>query len=236
MGHSMATEQKRGGTPTIIKDIAQMRQVPIFSRLSTPELESLRFKLKVRDIKKNMLFMRADTEGAEMFFLASGQVRVYRTGEKGREFTLALLDQGDFFGEIALLTGSPRTANVLATTRVILWELSRTDFIEHTRRFSGLPLFLAQSLANRLRLASGNLADIALLDVPHRIVRALEKMSLTHPLTRERYIPKRPTHREIADMIGTSREVVSRCLKTFESKGIIRADGRELYLHPEELE
>jgi CRP-like cAMP-binding protein len=61
-------------------------------------------------------------------------------------------------------------------------------------------------------------------------------MSLTHPLTRERYIPKRPTHREIADMIGTSREVVSRCLKTFESKGIIRADGRELYLHPEELE
>jgi len=213
-----------------------MRHVPVFSRLSPAELEALRTKLRVREIKKNALFMRADTEGSEMFFLVSGQVRVYRSGDKGKEFTLAILDQGDFFGEIALLTGAPRTADVLAVSRATVWELSRESFIEHTKRFSGLTLFLAQSLANRLRLASGNLADIALLDVPHRIVRTLQKMARPHPSSGKLFISKRPTHREIAEMIGTSREVVSRCLKTFEQKGIVREEGRSLFVSPEKLE
>jgi CRP-like cAMP-binding protein len=232
----MSKDQKRAQifSPSV-RDIGAMRHVPVFSRLLPAELEALRSKLRVREIKKNALFMRADTEGSEMFFLVSGQVRVYRTGEKGKEVTLAILDEGDFFGEIALLTGSARTANVLALTKTVVWELSREDFIDHARRFSGLPLFLAQSLANRLRLASGNLADIALLDVPHRIVRALEKMSEAHPVTKERLVVKRPTHREIADMVGTSREVVSRCLKSFETKGIVRVEGKALYLHPEAL-
>ncbi len=230
----MANELRKVASITsMIRDIETMRHIPIFARLSAAELEALRVKLKVRDIKKNALFMRDGTEGSEMFFLATGQVRVYRTGGKGKEFTLALLNEGEFFGEIALLTGSTRTANVLATSRATVWELSRQDFIEHSRRFSGLPLFLAQSLANRLRLASGNLADIALLDVPHRIMRALEKMSQAHPSTQERCVLSRPTHREIADLVGTSREVVSRCLKSFESRGIIRVEGKLLFLSPE---
>ncbi len=230
----LARKEKRP-IPAGIRDVGSMRHIPIFSRLSGAELESLRQKLRVRDIRKNTLFMRADGEGSEMFFLASGRVRVYRSGERGKEFTLALLDEGDFFGEIALLTGSHRTANVFAISRATVWELSREDFIEHTRRFSGLTIFLAQSLANRLRLASGNLADIALLDVPHRIVRALQKMSRPHPASGRLFIAKRPTHREIAEMIGTSREVVSRCLKTFEQKGIVTEDGRSLYLSVEKF-
>lgn len=213
-----------------------MRRIPLFCRLSSAELESLRQRLKVRDIRKNSLFMRADTEGSEMFFIASGRVRVYRSGERGKEFTLAFLEEGDFFGEIALLTGAQRTANVLALSRSVVWELSRDDFIEHTRRFSGLPLFLAQSLANRLRLASGNLADIALLDVPHRIIRALQKMGQPLAGSGQIFIARRPTHKDIAEMIGTSREVVSRCLKAFEHKGIVREDGHSLYLEAEKFE
>lgn len=231
----LARETKKSSSSSA-PDIDSLRRVPIFSRLSTAELESLRQKLRVRDIRKNGLFMRADTEGSEMFFIASGRIRVYRSGERGKEFTLAFLDPGDFFGEIALLTGAPRTANVLAVSRATVWELSRESFIEHTKRFSGLTLFLAQSLANRLRLASGNLADIALLDVPHRIVRTLQKMAHPHPSSGKLFISKRPTHREIAEMIGTSREVVSRCLKTFEQRGIVREEGRSLFVSPEKLE
>ena len=229
----MAQEKKNAQLVLTIRDVEAMRRIPIFSRLPTAELEALRVKLRVRDIKKNALFVRSDTEGSEMFFLASGRVRVYRSGDKGKEFTLALLDEGDFFGEIALLTGAARTANILATTRSVVWQLSREDFIDHTRRFSGLPLFLAQSLANRLRLASGSLADIAPLDVPHRILKTLEKMSQAHPSTHERCIFRRPTHREIADLVGTSREVVSRCLKNFSTRGIVREEGRMLYLRPD---
>ena len=232
----MLAKQEKRATSIAIRDTDSMRRIPIFSRLSSAELESLRQKLRVRDVRKNSLFMREDTEGNEMFFIASGRVRIYRSGDRGKEFTLAFLDEGDFFGEIALLTGSRRTANVLALSRSVVWELSREDFIEHTRRFSGLPIFLAQSLANRLRLASGNLADIALLDVPHRIVRALQKIARPHAASGELYIPKRPTHREIAEMIGTSREVVSRCLKTFELKGIVREDGRSMFVSPERLD
>jgi CRP-like cAMP-binding protein len=211
-------------------DIPVLRTIPLFSRLSNDELAALRPRLKPREVRKNAIILKDGTQGSEMMLIVNGGVRVYRVGANGKEITLAQLSAGDFFGEIALLTGANRTGSVIATTRTALLEITREDFISHIRGYSGLPLALAQSLAERLSLASGRIADIALLDVPQRLLRTLEKMSTPNPSGKGRYVARRPTHQELADMVGSSREVVSRCLKSLEGNKQISVDGRVIYL------
>jgi len=211
-------------------DINALRSIPLLSKLSTEEITALRPRLKPREVRKNVMIMRDGSPGQELMIILNGGVRVFRVGDRAKEITLAHLNAGDFFGEIALLTGSLRTANIIAMSRTALLELSYADFLTHIERFSGLPLALAASLADRLRLASGRIADIALLDVPHRLLRTLEKMAVPMPGSSQLYIPRRPTHQELADMVGSSREVVSRCLKMLEIHSQIKVEGRIIHL------
>jgi CRP/FNR family cyclic AMP-dependent transcriptional regulator len=211
-------------------DITTLRSIPLFSRLSEGELAELRGRLKVREIRKNAVIIREGGLGSELDIILSGCVRVFKTGERGKEVTLAVLRAGDFFGEIALLTNSPRTANVIALEKTALLELSREDFISHLGKHSGLPLALAQSLAERLRLASGKLSDMALLDVPHRLLTTLERMAGPHPSGKGRIVIDRPTHQELADMVGSSREVISRCLKSLEQQGQLIVEGKNIVI------
>jgi CRP/FNR family transcriptional regulator, cyclic AMP receptor protein len=211
-------------------DHATLRGIPLFSRLSDIELGSLRERLKLREIRKNVIILKEGGLGRELLIILTGSVRVFRAGERGKEVTLAVLNGGDFFGEIALLTSSARTAHVIALEKTTLLELSKDDFITHLGKYSGLPLALAQSLADRLRLASGKLADMALLDVPHRLLTTLAKMSAVHPSGKGRIVLDRPTHQELADMVGSSREVISRCLKSLEQQGQLCVEGKNIVL------
>ena len=211
-------------------DQSILRRIPLVSRLSEGELSSLRARLKIREVRKNVVIMKEGGLGQELMIILSGSVRVYKAGNKGKEVTLAVLSAGDFFGEIALLTNPSRTAHVIALEKTTLLELSRDDFKSHLNSFSGLPLALAQSLAERLRLASGKLSDMALLDVPHRLLTTLEKMSTEGPNGECRIVVDRPTHQELADMIGSSREVISRCLKSLEQQGQLIVEGRNIII------
>jgi CRP-like cAMP-binding protein len=136
-------------------DIHDLRAIPLLSTLSTAELSALKGKLKPREVRKNAVIVKEGGVGQELLLIVSGSVRVYKVGGNGKEVTLAHLNSGDIFGEIALLTQSPRSANVIALTKATLLELSRSDFLSHIAAFSGLPIALAQSLAERLRFCLG---------------------------------------------------------------------------------
>jgi CRP/FNR family cyclic AMP-dependent transcriptional regulator len=215
-------------------DQSILRKIPLVSRLSEGELSSLRDRFKFREVRKNAVIMKEGGLGQELMIILSGSVRVYKAGNKGKEVTLAVLHAGDFFGEIALLTNSSRTAHIIALEKTTLLELSRDDFKSHLGSFSGLPLALAQSLAERLRLASGKLSDMALLDVPHRLLTTLERMSTENPNGEGRIVVDRPTHQELADMVGSSREVISRCLKSLEREGQLTVEGRNITINRNE--
>jgi CRP/FNR family transcriptional regulator, cyclic AMP receptor protein len=214
-------------------NVNALRSISILSRLSDEELHALKGRLKPLEARKNSVVMRSGNAGAEMLLIVSGGLRVFASNEKGREITIARLSAGDFVGEISLLTGAPRSANVIATSRTSLLQFSREDFIKHVGQHTGLVLSLCQSLAERVRLASGKLADMALLDVPQRLVRTLERMSQPCSPAGHRKIEQRPTHQELADLIGTSREVVSRSLKALEEHGVLQIDGKVVVLLPQ---
>lgn len=210
--------------------VSALRSIPLLSKLKEDELVGLRTRLKPKEVRKNAVIMRDGTAGAEMLIIVSGAVRVFQSNPKGREVTLARLASGDFFGEIALLTGYPRTANVISLTRTSLLEFSRADFAQHITRYNGLLLALAQFMADRVRMASGRLADLALLDVPHRLIRALERLADPQSQGDTLTVRSRPTHQELADLIGSSREVVSRCFKALEESGDLICEGKTVHI------
>ena len=203
-----------------------LRQIELFKNLPDTELYELRELLKERRAPKGSYILYASDPGPSVLFILEGKVKITLNSNDGKEVVLANLEKGDFFGEISLLTGEDRSANVVATSDCALLILSSEDFKKHLVRNSGLAMELLKELALRLRTASSKIGDLALYDVPERVYRTLKV--LARPVGGKRIVEDRPTHQELSAMIGTSREMVSRAFKSLEEDGLIRSDGKDV--------
>jgi CRP/FNR family cyclic AMP-dependent transcriptional regulator len=167
-----------------------------------------------------------DDPGDAFFIVREGRVKVVLVADDGREIILNILGPGEHFGELALIDDRPRSANVVATEDATLLVLRREDF---RRRVEGNPKVawaLLVELSRRLRLADGKIGGLVLLDVPGRIARLL----LDHLADGSVTIDKPLTHQTIAQMIGASRETVSRAMREFQDLGWISVERRRISL------
>lgn len=210
-----------------------LKQIPLLTHLSEEELKRLCELLKERKAPKGSYILYADDPGPNLMFIAEGKVKINLIGDDGSEIVLANLEKGDFFGEIAVLTGEDRSANVVAMTDCKLFVLSKADFESHVLQSTGLTLALCRELASRLSGASAKIGDLALLDVYRRIARQLHSLAVAQEVNGEKrlVIESRPTHHELAAMVGTSREMVSRAFKGLEEDGCIEIDGKRVIVH-----
>ena len=208
----------------------QLREIRLLQELETPELERLALVLRERRAPKGSYVVYADDPGPSLMFLAEGEVKITLVSRDGKEIVLANLESGDFFGEIALLTGEDRSANVVAMTDCVLYVLSNEDFRQHILENAGLSLAMMKELATRLRGATSKIGDLALFDVYRRVARTLKSIAKEATVGGEAIleIDKRPTHQELAAMVGTSREMVTRALKGLEEDGCIVVDGKRI--------
>lgn len=131
--------------------IEALRSVPLFASLGDEDARTLRGLLTVRRLPRGALLFRQGDAGDAMFLIEAGRVRVYITDEAGEEVTLAELAHGDFFGEMSLVEGKPRTANVRAVEDTRLAALSREDFIGFVRRNTDVALAMVSAISERLR-------------------------------------------------------------------------------------
>jgi CRP-like cAMP-binding protein len=129
---------------------SHLRGLKLLTGLSTNQLEDVSRKLKPVRFRQGEVIIRENTPGDQMFFIESGRVRVVH-GEGSQRLVLAELRAGDLFGEMALLTGSPRSASVIAESEVDLWSLSQADFDELVTAYPNLALALSRLLSERLR-------------------------------------------------------------------------------------
>lgn len=212
--------------------IQQLRSIPLLCDLKAHELEDLAAVIERRVVKKGKCLMRSEEAGEFIMFIVSGELKVALSGSGGREFIVDILGPGDFFGELTLLTGEPRSADVEALEDSAILVLARRDFEKHILMNSGLSRALLRNLALRLRHTTLKAGDLALLDVYRRLARVLKSLSeKNHSAAgQSRVIEKRPTHRELAALSGTSREMVTRALRDLEMAGHIRSEGRRLIL------
>ena len=210
-----------------------LRSVSIFADLDPAAATALERLAEVRRFEEGSIVVSEDEPGDALYVLVSGKVKVVLYGESGREVILSIFKApGDFFGEMALLDDAPRSASVMAMAPSSLLVLSRAHFRAHVDRHPATALKILTELSRRLRRADAIIGDLALLDVFGRLAGKLRELAEAEGEETEDgiLIRQRPTQAEIAAMIGTSRETVSRALSELARRGDVVMTGKRLLI------
>ena len=201
--------------------------VPLFSGLDRSELQRFADMTRERFYPRGSVILFENDPGDSLFVVREGRVKVVLIGEDGREVILGVLGVGQHFGELALIDEQPRSAHVIAMEDASLIVLRREDFHKKVETTPSVAWSLLLELSRRLRRADDKIGGLVLLDVPGRIARLLLDMAEESGSDQ---IEKSLTHQTIAQMIGASRETVSRAMKEFQDSGWISVERRRISL------
>lgn len=176
------------------------------------------------------MILMEDEFGDTFFIIAGGSIKITRVSEDGREVILAMLGEGEFFGEMSLLDGETRSANAIAIEESKVLILKRHDFLLFLERFPKIAISLLTEMAGRIRKSDQQIESLSLSDAEHRIGITLIRMAEELGTIRQGKveISNLPYQQDIANMAGTSRETVSRMMKILEEKGFIKRSGHNL--------
>jgi CRP/FNR family cyclic AMP-dependent transcriptional regulator len=199
--------------------------VPLFKSLDAPERERFAEFVREKSYPRGSVILFEDDPGDALFVVRSGRVKVVLLAEDGREVILGLLGVGEHFGELSLIDDQPRSAHVIAMEQSSILVLHRDDFRRRVESSSVVAWALLQELSHRLRRADDKIGTLVLLDVPGRIARML--LEAAEDCGND-LIDKPLTHQTIAQVIGASRETVSRALREFQDKGWVTTERRRL--------
>jgi CRP-like cAMP-binding protein len=165
---------------------------------------------------------RLGDRGDSMMAVVVGTVRISRPTSRGKEIILADLGSGELFGEIALLDGKPRSANVVALTNCELMILERRNLIPFLERNPAACMKLMEILCARIRRSDERMSDIAFFNLPIRLAKTL----LNYQPDVRAGVKLSLSQSELAEMAGGTREKVNRCLRDWQRQGIIELKNR----------
>ena len=182
-----------------------------------------------RKYNRGSTIIFAGESSDSIYYLLKGSVTVFIEDDSGHEIIVAYLNEGDFFGEMAMFNKGPRTAWVKAKTDCQVAELGYRKFVEVNRYNPSILYELATQLADRLDKTTQKVGNLAFLDVTGRVARTLldlceEPDAMTHPQGMQIKISRQ----EIARIVGCSREMVGRVLKTLEDQGLVSVKGKTM--------
>ncbi len=204
-----------------------LRDVPLFSSLDESELEQIAGLVKTRSFKKNSVIVTQGQESNSFYIVLSGRLRVFRDDEDGNEVILNDLQGTSWFGELAILADTTRSASVMTLEPTQLGIISQHDLNRLLVENPNLTLGIAKFLARRVVELTEDVSDLAMLDVYGRVARTLEKHAKEE---NGKLITGRFTHQEIAAMVGASREMISKILKELKIGGYINMEGKRIIL------
>ena len=222
----LMNDLRRGG-----EALEALRSIPLFSSVSDEDLQAIASLLIERRFPKHKTIVEEGLPGDYMYIIAEGRVQVSKLSNDGREKILEFLDAGDFFGEMSLLDNAPRSASVRALVESRVLALSRSDFLAVMRRSSDLAMAVVQELTRRLRHVDEQASSLSFQRVKERTQGLLVRLAREDDTQPGRRVTPALTHQQIADMIGTSRETVTRALKGLKEHGWLRQEGKK-YLVP----
>lgn len=213
--------------------IELLQSVSLFWDITEKELGYISEKMVLRNYEIGQLILLEEAEGEQCFFVIKGSVKITRLSKEGREVILAMLNEGDFFGEMSLLDGESRSANVIALEDTEVLTLNRKDFLLVLNDYPQIAIQLLKEMALRLRKSDRQIASLSLSDAEKRIALCILRIADEQGVIKQGHvsIEKAPIQQDIANMSGTSRETVSRALKLLEQEEFIKRQGRELIIH-----
>src|SRR5215213_11152448 len=212
--------------------IQLFRKLSLFAELDDRELASVAAVAKTRRYAKDDVVFHADESGDGFCLIREGQVKVTMISPEGKEIILSILGPGDFFGEMALLDDEPRSATVVATEALDLITIWRSDFLQILAENFDITRKVLAEISQRLRTASNRIESLATMDVYGRLARFFLDLAKDQGKVLDNgYVAvTRPTHQAIANMIGTSRETVSRLIHDLMRQNLLISEGKTIYL------
>ncbi len=213
-----------------------LRKIPLLAELSDSEIATVKTEMRIRQYARREVVLQKGGSGDGLLFLLSGQLQVIDVTEDGRAIGLRMLVPGDFFGEIALINGSTRSASVVAMSSVLVAFLPAATAMHLFSHSPSVANQMLRHLADKIQRDSEFRALLSINNTAKRIYTYLVLMQNKTPGSQS-VVENLPTHQDIANMINTSRETVTRALLTLVQQGIVQKDAHRLIiLNPDALQ
>ncbi len=209
-----------------------LQRMPLFAGLAKDELEMISQITIQQRYARNQVIIRAGDRGTVFFLLTAGVVGVSVAGNRGKEIMLGVLYPNDFFGEMALLDGLPRSATVTALEESEVLVISRKDFLECIRTMPQIAATMIVTLSLRLRRADQKIGTLVFLKAPGRVARTLLELAQGrgHTTPAGTLVSLPFTRREMAELAGVSRETFARSLSKLQRMGVLTVERRQLLI------
>lgn len=210
-----------------MENLELLRNVPILSRLTDPQLRLLGTSLGSHRFERGTTVFHQGSEGDLLYLIVQGQVRIYTISQLGQELSVKICRDGDFFGELSLLDGQPRSASAVAMRSTTTLTLHRQAFREAIRTMPDIAVTVLEELSARLRRTNTYIEHLASHSAPQRVVRTLLDLAEQHGIGEPdgaRRINLHLTQDDIASLAGTTRETVNRVLSGLRGQGLIQIE------------
>lgn len=200
--------------------------------LRKSDLNVLKRNGQNKSYAKNSLVIDEGDRPNCAYIINSGKVKIFLRGEQGKEIVLSILKEGGYFGEMSLIDKEECSAAVMAMEDTELTIISHRNFWDSLHAHPEIAERIMLGLVTRLREANKKISSLALMDAHERVVNVL--LGLAQEQDGQLVIENRPTHQHIANIVGTSREMITRILKDLTAASHIKIDGKRLViLNPE---
>ncbi len=209
-----------------------LKNAPIFEELEERDFARISACGVHKTYKKGEVILMEEESGSALFVIVTGEVKVVRVGEDGREVILSILGSSDIFGEMALLDGEARSASVVALDDAELFVIHRKDFLGLLHEYPSIAISLLKHLTQRLRRADALIKSLSLKDAYHRVGYVLLQFADERGRIKQGKveIDNLPVQQEIANMAGTTRETVSRTFSKMEKLKLLQVNGNSVVL------
>ena len=197
-----------------------------FSGIDAAQLEHIRHLFKEVRYDKGAHFLAEGNYTDSLYFIVSGMVKVYKTSADGKEQVLHLAPTGDSLNDVSLYDGGPNAAGMVTLTPVVLYAIDKKDILRVLRENPALMMNVIRSLAERIRRDSNLLEDLS----SSQVLARLAKLFLGRYGGEELTAGLNLTQKDLASLVGSSREMVNRSLKVIKAMGGIRMSRRSVII------
>lgn len=206
---------------------AFIKEIPLFKGLSDARIDRMSEDFTVLEVKKGKTVFYESDDSTDLYIVLQGTVRAALMNRDGQELILASFHAGDFFGEMSLLDGKPRSATVAAMEDSTMGRLKRGQFLAAVKEDPMIAIDLLSALVQRMRMTDDMLGSITFLDVSQRVIKAFQQIASESGVRdKESGFMRinKLTHKEVAALTGASREAISKAVKVLAFKGLIREE------------
>lgn len=207
-----------------------LKKTQIFSDLDVEEIDELALLVLNRKLKKNTVIFHENDPASSFYLLKKGRIKIIKISKDGDEQILAILGPGQIFGDVPAFDGGPYPATAVTMADSEIFFIRCDEFHDFLRGHPDIALKIIKVLGQRLRQAVELVRDLSFKQAPHRLAGLILKMAKREGEKTDRgiLVDLSMSRQEISDVVGTSRETVTRELKKMERAGIIEIDRRQV--------